>query len=335
MKYFVTGASGFIGQSLVQQLRERNHEVIALVRDPERAKSLAQLDVQLVQGDILDKDTMRDPMQGVDGLFHVAGWYALGQSQAATDRGKRINVEGTRNVLELMRDLSIPKGVYTSTLAVNSDTGGTVVDETYRYDGPHLTAYDESKWRAHHEVAEPMIRAGLPLVIVQPGVVYGPGDPSNYGLSLRQYLRGRLGPMLPAGFKTCPAHVDDVAQGHILAMEHGRPGESYMICADPLSYAEQFRLAEEITGIPAPKIEIPPPLFKAMAILSGLAETLVTLPELYRSETLRTAAGVTYLGDNSKAKRDLGYDPRSFKEGLRQTLEYEMRELEIQPVSVT
>ncbi len=91
---------------------------------------------------------------------------------------ERIHVQGTRNVLELMRELDIPRGVYTSTLAVFSDTKGRLVDETYRHNGPWLSLYDRTKWLAHYRVAEPMIRQGLPLVIVQPGLVYGPGDTS-------------------------------------------------------------------------------------------------------------------------------------------------------------
>src|SRR5438876_7743736 len=108
--------------------------------------------------------------------------------------GGRVNVLGTRNVLTTMKELRIPKGVYTSTLAVFSDTRGQLVDETYRYDGkgPWLTEYDRTKWIAHYEVAEPLIREGLPLVIVQPGLNYGPGDTSEVRPTLVRYLRRRL-----------------------------------------------------------------------------------------------------------------------------------------------
>ena len=330
MKYFVTGATGFIGSKLVKQLRERGHEVLALVRDPARAQPLGQAGVQLLQGDVLDKELMRAGMSGVDGLFHVAGWYKIGQSAEETAAGVRVNVEGTRNVLELMRELAIPKGVYTSTLAVNSNTQGKLVDESYRYDGPHLSAYDESKWRAHHEIAEPMIREGLPLVIVMPGVVYGPGDPSGYGESLRAYLRGQM-PFLPGDLTTAPAYVDDVALAHILAMEKGQPGESYMICGAPCNFVDQFKLAEQITGIPAPRLHIPPAVGKVSAAITRLVEQIAPLPSLYSSENQRSITGVSYIGDNSKARRELGYAPRSLEDGLRETLDYELRDLEIQP----
>ena len=168
MKYFLTGATGFIGGRVARQLREAGHDVVAVVRDPARARDLADLGIAIPRGDVTDKESMRAPMTGVDGVFHIAGWYRVGVRDKSD--GEKINIQGTRNVLELVRELSIPKAVYTSTLAVNSDTHGWLVDETYRYDGPHLSEYDRTKWAAHR-LAEQFIAAGLPLVIVQPGVI--------------------------------------------------------------------------------------------------------------------------------------------------------------------
>src|SRR5215475_11121752 len=119
MKYFITGATGFIGGAVARQLVADGHEVIALVRDPARAQNLANLGVILARGDITDKQSMRAPMTDVDGVYHIAGWYKIGPRDKSG--GQKINVEGTRNVLELMRDLRVPRGVYTSTLAIFSD----------------------------------------------------------------------------------------------------------------------------------------------------------------------------------------------------------------------
>src|SRR5687768_10229935 len=124
MKYFVTGATGFIGGVVARQLRDAGHDVVALVRDPGRARGLAEIGVTLAHGDITDKESLRAPMVGVDGVYHIAGWYKLGARGPARQRGYAINVQGTRNVLEMMQELEIPKGVYTSTLAINSDTRG-------------------------------------------------------------------------------------------------------------------------------------------------------------------------------------------------------------------
>src|SRR5437016_494296 len=151
MKYFVTGATGFVGGRVVRQLIDAGHQVVVIVRNPAKAADLAELGIAVHQGDVTDKESMRAPMQGVDGVFHIAGWYKIGVRD--TSEATSINVHGTRNVLELMRSLDIPKGVYTSTLAVFSDTCGRMVDESYRYDGAHLSEYDRTKWVAHYRIA--------------------------------------------------------------------------------------------------------------------------------------------------------------------------------------
>jgi nucleoside-diphosphate-sugar epimerase len=321
MKYFITGATGFIGGSVARQLRAAGHHVVALVRTPAKARELESLGAELAAGDITDKESMRAPMNGVDGVFHMAAWYKVGAKDKSV--AEAINIGGTRNVLELMRDLRVPKGVYTSTLAVNSDTRGRIVDESYRFTGEHLSEYDRTKWRAHYEVADPMVEAGLPLVTVQPGVNYGPGDTSAIRGLWIQYLTRKL-PMVPAGVAYCWAHVDDTARAHIQAMERGRAGENYFIGGPAHTLVEAIELAETLTGIPAPRMHPGPGMMRAMASLMGLVEFFVPLPEAYSSETLRVMAGVTYLGSNAKAERGLGFSARPLAEGLKETLAHEM-----------
>jgi nucleoside-diphosphate-sugar epimerase len=226
-------------------------------------------------------------MTGVDGVFHCAAWYKVGAPDASM--AERINIGGTRNVLETMRDLRIPKGVYTSTLAVFSDTGGREVDEGYYHAGPFLSEYDRTKWKAHYEVALPLIREGLPLVIAQPGVIYGPGD------------------------------------------TRGRAGEPYIVCGPSHTMTEAFQMAREITGVAPPSFHPSPGLMKASSALMGVVGAVVRLPSELTAEGLRVLAGVTYLGSNAKAKRELGYAPRPLMEGLRPTLAHEMRGLGMTP----
>ncbi|MEK7833070.1 MAG: NAD-dependent epimerase/dehydratase family protein, partial [Acidobacteriota bacterium] len=272
MKYFITGATGFIGGRVAQQLVAAGHEVVALVRSKAKAADLAKLRVLLAEGDITDKESMRQPMTGVAGVFHIAAWYKIGERDKSF--AERINVGGTRNVLELMKELNIPKGVYTSTLAVNSDTGGKVVDETYRFAGQHLSEYDLTKWRAHYEVAVPMIEAGLPLVIVQPGVNYGPGDTSAIAEVLRQYLAGKL-PLVPDKTAYCWAYVDDTARGHIQAMEKGKAGESYFIAGPVHTLFDALQIAEGITGVKAPRLKAAPGKLRPMTAAMGLVEKVI------------------------------------------------------------
>lgn len=327
MHYFITGATGFIGGRLTDKLLRSGHQITALVRDPGKADDLGKKGVTLVEGDITNRDSMRNGMQGTDGVFHVAAWYKVGVK--SPDLAYRINVEGTRNVLELMKELDIRKGVYTSTLAVFSDTHGEIVNENYRFTGKHLSIYDETKWKAHYEIAHPMMAAGLPLVIVQPGLVYGPGDTSTLEENLRLYLQGRL-PMMPKETAFSWAHVDDIVTGHILAMEKGKPGEDYIICGPSHTFIEGMETAEKITGINPPRLRIGPGMIKLMARFMKPVNALFSLPPTYTPEGLRVVAGVTYLGDNSKARHELGYNPRPLKEGLKETLEHLMKKMQLE-----
>lgn len=320
----VTGGTGFVGANLVRELCADGHRVRVLARRGGDRRALDGCAVEVVDGDLLDPASVRAAVAGARRVYHVAADYRL---WAPDPRALyRANVEGTRNVLEAMRELGIPRGVYTSTLAVFGDTHGRLVDETYRHDGPWLSEYDRTKWVAHYEVAEPMMRAGLPLVIVQPGMVYGPRDTSLLGGALRRYLRGRL-PALVRGAAYCWAHVEDTARGHLLAMEKGRVGQSYVIAGPAHTLIEAFQLAERITGVPAPRLRLAPWAARAAAMAAGVIERLVPLPETYTAEGLRETAGATYIASNAKARRELGFDPRPLEVGLRETLEQEMRAL--------
>ena len=322
-RYFVTGATGFLGSELVKQLIGRGHHVTALVRSPEKASLLATLGVQLHVGDITQRETLRAPMEGVDGVFHVAGWYKVGAQDAAL--AEQVNVEGTRNVLETARDLVIPRIVYTSTVGVLGDTRGQLRDEHHYSDGPFFTEYDRTKWVAHYEVAVPMMRAGLPLIIAMPGAIYGPGDTSGIHATLVQLLRGRLF-ATPRGVAFAWVYVEDAARGLRQAMEAGRPGETYLLTGPVHSFEEAFDLAARIAGKR-------PPMFHPRPIVMRAAAKMVSLLESWKfrvpvaAETLRLMAGTTWIGSSEKASRELGFAVRPLEEGLRHTIEHELRQL--------
>lgn len=167
---------------------------------------------------------------------------------------------------------------------------------------------------------------GLPLVIVQPGLIYGAGDPGTTHDLLVQYLTRRL-PMVPRRTAFCWAHVDDVAAGHVLAMERGWAGDNYFLSGPPHTLIEALALAERLCGVPAPRITVPPALLRAMSVLMKPIEALVPVPTNYRSEYLRVSAGVTYLGSNAKARAALGWAPRDLAAGLGETLADEVARL--------
>jgi nucleoside-diphosphate-sugar epimerase len=314
MRYAITGATGFVGGALARQLRDAGHEVVALVRDPARAGSLRDLGVDLVTGDLDDAAALDGLCAGADGLFHVAGWYKLGQRDPSA--GVRVNVEGTRNALAAAERNGVPKVVYTSTLAVNSDTEEQVVDETYRFAGEHLSVYDRTKAEAH-DIAVEFAARGLPVVIVQPGLVYGPGDTAQTGAFIEQVVRGKR-PLAPAGGGVCWAHVDDVARGHVLAMEKGTAGESYMLAGPRATLADGLRQVAAIAGTKGPVV-LPARAVAASAVLMGAVGKVVPVPPDLAAETMR-AGLATYYGSPAKAERELGWRARPLDQGLRETV---------------
>ncbi|MEW6086028.1 MAG: NAD-dependent epimerase/dehydratase family protein [Chloroflexota bacterium] len=322
MNYFITGGTGFLGGEIVRQLTKAGHDVRVVVRDPKKAQWLEELGVNLYKGDVTDKESMREAMTGVDGVFHVAGWYKLvertkGEAHAA-------NVIGTKNVLELMQELKIPKGVYTSTCAVFSNTRGKTVNETYRFSGTYRTTYERTKGEAHR-IAEKFIEQGLPLVIAMPGMIYGPNDTSAVRASLIDFLKGRL-PAIPAKSVMHWAHVEDSAQAHLAMMEKGRTGEAYIISGERSSVVDLYRVAAEVSGAKMPMI-LPDEILLFMAKFSRPFDHW--LPDTFTSEGLITIAGLSYLSDIGKAHRELGFNPRPIRDGWVETVRREMKLLEM------
>jgi nucleoside-diphosphate-sugar epimerase len=264
-------------------------------------------------------------MQGADALFHVAGWYEVGTRDQSP--AWAINVQGTRNVLEVMKELGIPKGVYTSSNVAFGDTGGEIVDESYRPQRPFVSVYDRSKSAADFEVAEPMMEAGLPLVVLHPGIVYGIGDHSMLQAGIELHLQRRL-PALPKVAAACFATVQDIAGAHLLALEKGKIGERYIVGGPIHTYLEVFELAARVSGIPLPWLKAEPWMLKANSALMGVLQKLGLRPPAHlTAEGLRVQAGVTYTASDEKARRELGFDPTPLQEGLPPLILHTMQQL--------
>lgn len=321
MHYFVTGATGFLGSHVTARLLEAGHEVTALVPTRDEAHDIAAYGVRPHVGSVVEKETLRRGMRGVDGVFHVAG-SRLGFSDRHT--AEAVNVAGTRNVLELVAELGVPKVIHTSTLSVFSDTHGEVVDETYRFTGKHLTAYDRMRARAHYEVALPMMHHGLPGVILLPGAIYGPHDRSVMASMLGRYLLGRV-QLVSARTAYCWAHVADVAQAHLLAMQFGRLGEQYIVGGEPHTVRAVLAEAGALVGRTRPPIPAPPWLVRPVAVITRVLAGGVPRWRL-AADRLRVAAGVTYLGSDAKARSELGFAPRPLSAGLPDTIQWLLRD---------
>jgi nucleoside-diphosphate-sugar epimerase len=327
MHFFVTGATGFVGGHVAADLLALGHSVTALVPTRDLARRIALDGVRPHIGSVTDPGSMLRGMRGVDGVFHVAG-HRIGFADRKT--AESINVDGTRNVLEVAARAGVARTVYTSTLAIFSDTGGTLVDESHRFTGRHLTEYDRIKARAYDEVVRPMIEQGHPVIPVLAGAVYGPGDTSRMASVLSRYLRGRAR-FVSAEAAYCWARVEDSARAHVLAMDWGEPGRAYIIGGDPHTVRHVLSRAGALVGRLRPPIAIPGRVTAIPAAVAGGASRVI--PRLRPlADRLRVAAGITYLGDDSRARRELRWSPRSLDDGLPDAVEWLLRGL-LEPVA--
>lgn len=330
MKAFVTGGSGFIGQHVVRKLIERGYEVHTLARSKQSADILHAMGATAVLGDITDTASMRDGMEGSDVVFHIAGWYEIGSQKGGQAEG--INVGGTRRVLRLANELNIPKIVYTSTVAVFGDTHGQLVDETYYNEDPFLTEYDRTKWLAHYKVAQPLIEKGVPIVIVQPGVVYGPGDTGIVAQLMRMFYRGMPTLIGPDTVLTY-AHVEDIAEGHILAAEKGDTGESYILAGPAIPLGEMIDFWGHLLGKRSPAIRVSGRYLRPFAPLMDFFYNLIpNTPALFSGEAVGSL-GVTYMARSDKARNELGWKTRPLQTGMLETFKW-IAETEPEPSPV-
>ena len=320
----MTGGTGFIGGETVRQLRERGDEIVCLVRNPARAERVRGLGCELVAGDLGDEVAIRGGMEGCDAVVHAAAVYEVGIPASERAAMREANVGGTERVLGAALQLRIAKVVYVSTVGVFGNTHGRIVDESYEHPAESFTsAYEETKWEAHH-AAKRLIGEGLPCAIVQPGGVYGPGDTSSIGRLLDQFLSGRM-PLLPfPQLGICLTHVEDVAGGILLALDRGTPGEAYVLSGPATTMREAIGVVAGLTGRRPPRGAIPTPLMKAMIPIGPLVGKLMGQPPNLR-ELISSADGVTFWASYDKAKRELDYEPRGLEQGLRAMLAAEGR----------
>jgi dihydroflavonol-4-reductase len=322
VRAFVTGGTGFIGGRLVKKLRDRGDSVVALVRSPDKALELERMGCELVQGDLTDLDAIGRGLEGADIAFHGAAIYKVGIPKSDHEHMYDTNVRGTERVLDAAIEARTPRIVYVSTVNVFGNTHGEIVNESYERStagNGFLSYYDQTKYEAH-QAAVDRIAKGAPIVIVQPGGVYGPGDHSEIGNMIGQFRSGRL-PMVPfpeLGFNL--VYVDDVAEGCILAAEKGEVGQSYVLGGEISTMKGMLEKVAQIDGKKPPTRTLPTALIKAVAPAGPVVGKLMGLPPNVR-ELISASEDVTYWATDTKAREELGYQPRNLETGLRQTLE--------------
>jgi nucleoside-diphosphate-sugar epimerase len=313
VRAFVTGATGFIGGHLTRALRGNGDDVVALVRSRGRAEAL---DAEVIEGGLGDDDAIARGVDGADAVFHVAAAYRVGIPPSERAAMYETNVGGTERVLDAAIAARVPRIVYVSTVNAFGDTHGRVVDETYERPGDDfVSAYDETKWLAH-EAAKERIARGAPVLIAQPGVVYGPGDTSQIGGQIRAAMAGKLRYVSFPTLAFNAVHVADVVTGLLLIYERGRVGESYVLGGELSTMRELIEKAARVSGRRPPRFELPTALVRALAPVAPLFGRALGLPPNLR-ELVSASHAVTYWATDAKARRELGYTSRDLDTGLR------------------
>ena len=320
VKAFVTGGTGFIGQHLVRKLRERGDDVVALARDPSKASALSAQGVHIIEGTLSDDDAIRQGVAGCESVFHVGATYKVGVPKSEHDAMWDANVRGTERVLDAATEAGATRIIHVSTGNVYGNTHGKVVEEGYERPQPpdFLSYYDRTKYEAH-KVALDRIAKGAPVIIVQPGGVYGPGDHSELGNMIDQARTGKLKLRLfpETGFNFI--YVEDVADGILLAHDKGRIGESYNIAGEKATMGELVNKVSELSGRKPPSLTMPAAMMKAAIPIGPVVGKLMGFPPNL-GELIKTSDGVTFWMTDQKAREELGFAPRPLDTGLRQTL---------------
>jgi dihydroflavonol-4-reductase len=320
VRAFLTGGTGFIGSRLARKLRDRGDDVVALVRSREKGKELEAMGAELVEGDLSSSDAIREGVEGCDSAFHVAAVYKVGIPKSDHEAMYDSNVRGTERVLDAAFQAGVGRIVYVSTINVFGNTRGEVVDEAYeRPAGDYLSYYDETKYLSH-QAAKERIDKGAPIVIVQPGGVYGPGDHSEVGNVIDQTRTGKLKALPFGGLGLNLVYVDDVIDGILLAHDKGNIGESYVLGGEIATMRDLVQTTADIAGRKPPKRELPSGVIKLAAPAGPVVGKLMGFPPNFR-ELITASDGVTYWATDDKARRELGYSPRDLDTGLRQTLD--------------
>jgi dihydroflavonol-4-reductase len=318
MRILVTGATGKVGNAVARQLVERGDDVVALVRDPNRARDLLPAEVELAPGDVTDPASVHEAANGTEGVFNCMGIYEQWLPDPTTFHD--VNAVGALNVIAAARQAGVPRAVHTSTFDVfEAERGGTVREDRVARQ-PKGTAYERSKQRAE-ELVLGESRHGIEVVIVNPSTVYGPGPWAKAGIDrlLRDAIRGRL-PALPPGGMTL-AFVDDVAAAHLAAFERGRPGERYLLADGFATNRELCAAAVEAAGRGRVPPTLPTALARALAAAGEGVSRLIRRPPLIGRGQLHFVLWQAR-ADSTRAQTELDFHPTPWREGIPRTVRW-------------
>lgn len=313
---YLTGATGFIGSRVAQRLLARGERIRILVRSRSKGAPLEKLGAELIEGELADQAVHERGMAGATSAIHLAATYEVG----VVDRAAmwRTNVEGTRAFLGALASSGIPRAIHVSTtVALGPSSHHSEPREAYS--GPYHSVYHETK-AAAHGLARAAQQNGMPLIIVCPSFVYGPGDAGPAGNFIRDLLGGKLPALLsrPAHFSY--VYVEDVVSGIVSALDRGKVGEVYILSGQAAHMNEFAERVAKLGGVRAPVLRFPVPVAKGTGVLLDFVSRLTKLRFPITREGVTTTASDRWLHGHERATRELGYVARSLDDGLAETI---------------
>lgn len=320
MKLLVTGATGFIGSWVTKKLSSLGHSVRILRRKESDTSEIEDLSIEHCIGDILDFESLNQAMKGVDSVFHLAGKIAYSRKERASMQN--INVKGTKNVITACQFQNIRKLLHVSSVVTigASFEGKEILNENSPYNLKNVHfSYSETKKEAEDLVLEAVKKNTLNAIVVNPGVVYGPGDvrKSSRKVPLK-VARGEFPFYAPGGLSI--AYIEDVVDGILKAWENGKKGERYILAGENLKIKKVFELISKESGVSPPRWLIPSFILKPLSFTGDLMEK-VNLKYFVNSEQALVSS-LFHWFDSSKAKKELGYQSRSADYAIAQSVKW-------------
>jgi farnesol dehydrogenase len=321
VKVLLTGGTGFLGKNVARHLAQAGHELRVLARGASNLEGLPK-DVEIARGDVTDAASLGRAAEGCGAVLHMAAMVKMWTPER--ERFDAVNVDGFRNALGAARAAGA-RLVYTSSFIAIGPTSASPVDESHVHAGDRYRNDYERTKAAADRLAREAAAAGDDIVMLYPGVVYGPGDMTDGNLVVQMvsdHLRGKFPGIIGPGDKLWSyAFVEDVAAGHVAALERGRRGERYFLCGENVTMNGLFDALRSVSGTPAPKIHIP------YGVASVMGRSLWAWAELTGHPPLLTHEVVNVFREHwaystAKAEAELGYRPTPLAEGLRRTVDW-------------
>ena len=321
MKVLITGSSGFIGTAVTRAVLAHGDEVRVLIRPTSNPKNLEELPVETICGDLQDPQSLKKAVAGCQGLYHVAAHYALWERDPSSFY--KINVEGTKNLLCAAGESGVQRIVYTSTIgAIGLPENGGLGNESLFPTLAQLSGdYKRSKFLAEQEVLK-MAQEGLPVVIVNPTAPVGERDvkPTPTGQIIVDFMRGRMFAYIETGMNL--VDVEDVAIGHVRAMERGRIGERYILGNQNLTLRGICQILSRLTGVPAPRLRLPWRLVLPLAYVNQwMANRVTHTPPRIPLEGVRMAKYLMHY-DCTKALQELALPQTPVESALKKAVQW-------------